>query len=264
MTAVLVTGATDGIGKATALALAAQGARVLVHGRSRDKVDHVVGLLTATQPGNHEGVVADLGSLAAVRTMARELGQRLTSLDVLLNNAGVFAKERRATSDGFELTIGINHVAHFVLTQELLPLLRAARGARVVTVSSVAHRRAEDELADPNLDTGWQGYRAYAWSKLANIWFSSALARRVVDDGITANSLHPGVIGTKLLRAGFGIDGSSTDEGSRTSVRLALDPTLARVSGRYFRDEQEMAPSELALDPNRQERLWAWTEAATR
>ncbi len=256
---VLVTGATDGIGRATAHALAAQGARVLVHGRDPAKVRDV----STAVGGDSLGFVADLSSLAAVRDLAAQVRDRVGAVDVLLNNAGVFVKgERRLSADGYELTLAVNHLAPFLLTRELLPALARGRDARVVTVSSIAHNRGRVPWEDLQLAQGWDssGYPAYAWSKLANVLFSNALARRVADQGITSNSLHPGVISTKLLREGFGMSGATVETGAETSVHCALSPHVAGVTGAYFSDSQVVEASRRARTVQAQERFWHLSE----
>ncbi|WP_428265628.1 SDR family NAD(P)-dependent oxidoreductase [Haliangium sp.] len=263
---ILVTGATDGIGRATALGLAERGAQVLVHGRRGDKVDQVCAEIARTAPNAPaaEGYLADLSSLAEVRALAEQVGAAHPRLDVLINNAGVFVKERQLSPDGFELTWAVNHLAPFLLTHLLLPALRAAP-ARVVTVSSVAHNRGQIHWDDLQLERGWDGphpgpplpgYPAYAQSKLANVMFSNELARRVEAEGVTSNSLHPGVIGTKLLEDGFGIQGGTTASGAETSIYLALSEDVAGVSGRYFSDCRETQTSPAAMNVTAQRRLW--------
>jgi NAD(P)-dependent dehydrogenase (short-subunit alcohol dehydrogenase family) len=198
----LVTGATDGIGKATALELARRGARVIIHGRSVEKVARAKDDISrAASAAQVETAIADLGSLDQVRALAGDLLARFDRLDGLIHNAGVFMNERKLSADGFELTFAVNHLAPFVLTRELLPLLRASH-SRVITVASVAHNRGQIDFDDLNAARGFDGYRAYAQSKLANVLFANELAERE-RDYLTSNSLHPGVIGTKLLKAGF-------------------------------------------------------------
>jgi len=253
----LVTGATDGIGRETARALVRRGARVVVHGRKPDRIAETVAELESiggvAQP---PPVTGNFMKLADVRAMGAELAARPHPLHVLVNNAGVFMNERAVTDDGFELTMAVNHDAPFLLTHLLLPTLRASgrpgAPARVVNVSSVAHMRGRIDLADLDFTRGWSGYGAYAASKLANVLFTVELARRLTGAGapVVTNALHPGVVGTKLLREGFGTDGSeSLEEGAATSVMLALDPIGAEVSGRYFAAQRESRAAAAARDP---------------
>ncbi len=247
MTRILVTGATDGIGLATARALAARGADVLVHGRNPAKVSRVAAELDC------DGVLGDFSSMAQVRTMA-EAAKEHGPIDVLLHNAGVWANERVLTEDGFELTMAVNHFAPFLLTHLLIDSI--TDGGRVVTVSSIAQTRGRIHWDDMELSEGFSGFTAYCQSKLANVMFANALARRVKARGITSNSLHPGVIDTKLLRGGFDIPGAPVHTGADTSVYLALSPEVASKTGCWFDDCRERIASPSALDEDAQERLW--------
>jgi NAD(P)-dependent dehydrogenase (short-subunit alcohol dehydrogenase family) len=256
----LVTGATDGIGRATVEALAARRLPVIVHGRSADKVDRVVAQLRSTYPTAPpaEGVVADLADLHAVRRMGEEVLARFPDLRVVVHNAGVYSTERRTSAQGHELTLAVNHLAPFALTRALAPALRTRPDARVVVVASMVHLNATVDFDDLMMEDDYDGYAAYAQSKLCNVLFANALARR--EPAIATNSLHPGVIATKLLREGFGGGGGSVASGAKTSVKLATDPALAGVSGHYFANEREARPNPAALDEALQDRLWAVTE----
>lgn len=247
----LVTGATDGIGRETARELVRCGATVIVHGRRAARAHEVVTELAtiagsgATVP---EPVLGDFASLEDVRRMASELLERGAVIDVLVNNAGVYMNEAQSTRDGFEMTFAINHLAPFLLTHLLLPRLRESAAARIVNVSSMAHERGTIDLAALGSTQGFEPYRAYASSKLANVLFTVELARRV-GPGVTVNALHPGVVSTKLLTEGFGMrGGDSLAQGAATSVRLALAPELAAVSGRYFSHGREAPTAAAARD----------------
>ena len=258
---VLVTGSTDGIGRATARALAAGGMHVVVHGRSKPRVDAALAALTAELPGAElEGVAFDLASPAAVRRGAEELLGRLPALHVLINNAGIFADERVVTDDGIELTFAVNHIGPFLLTELLAPRLEAsAQGvpSRVINVSSIAHTRGRLHLDDLTLAKGWTGYAAYAMSKLANVMHALLLAERHAADKLVAYSLHPGTIGTKLLRQGFGpIAGASAETGARTQVRLAGEEEVSAPSGSYFSEGVQGQPSPTARDAALRAALW--------
>lgn len=254
MPLVLVTGSTDGIGRQTALDLSRQGADVIVHGRSAEKVEAVRGALS----GRSYGITGDLASLASVRALGAELVERFPKLDVLLHNAGVFATERKLTSDGHELTNAVNHLAPVLLTHLALPALRAAAAPRIVLVSSVAHVRGRIDPDDLDLAGRFDGYQAYSQSKLANVLTAVELARRL--PGFAVNALHPGVVSTKLLRAGFGMQGpDSLADGARTSVLLALDPRLGKVTGQYFQAGKPAAASPLARDAALCRRLYEKT-----
>lgn len=258
---ILVTGATDGIGHQTAVELARLGHSVGVHGRSPAKVQKTVEQVKRVSGNPHvEGFIADLASLEQVRALAAEVRKRLPRLDVLLNNAGVYMHERVLTADRLETTFQVNHLATMSLTLELLPLLKDSAPSRVVTVSSIAHRRGALALDDLQLERGFDGYRAYANSKLANVLFTFELAARLEGTGVTANCLHPGVIGTKLLREGFGSDGASVEEGAATSVYLATSEDVAHVTGKYFVSSREAQVAEPARDASLQRALWEESE----
>lgn len=254
---ILVTGATDGIGRQTALELLRRGARVLVHGRSRARAEEAcAALLREAGTKAAEPFAADLGSLAEVRELAAAVAAAHPAIDVLVNNAGVFMNERLLSADGFEMTLAVNHLAPFLLTHLLLPALQAGPQGRVVNLSSVAHSRGHIDLTDLNRERGFSGYGAYAASKLANVLFTFELARRLSDTAVTVNAVHPGVVGTKLLRTGFGMGGVGLAEGAATSVRVATDPLLSRVTGRYFADGREAPAAAQAQDRELQRRFY--------
>jgi NAD(P)-dependent dehydrogenase (short-subunit alcohol dehydrogenase family) len=256
MKTILVTGSTDGIGRETARRLAAEGARVLVHGRTRDKAEAAAAALREEAGHDRfEAVAGDFASLAEVRALAADVARRHAKLDALVNNAGIYARERGLSADGIELTLAVNHFAPFLLTHLLIDALA---GGRVVFVSSNVHRSA----AAPDLDdlaraTSWDGYAAYADSKLMNVLAAFELARRLAPRAITVNAMHPGVIGTKLLRGGFGgMGGAGVDRGAAGEVKLAIDPALDGVTGRYYDMTEESRASAVANDRALQERLY--------
>jgi len=259
--AVLVTGSTDGIGRATARALAAGGMRVILHGRTKHKVDAALAALAGELPGAEiEGVAFDLGSPAAVRRGAEQILERVPALHVLVNNAGIFAEERVVTDDGMELTFAVNHIGPFLLTQLLAPRLEASAASapsRVINVASIAHTRGRIHLDDLTLARGWTGYAAYAMSKLANVMHALSLAERHAPDKLVAYSVHPGVIGTKLLRQGFGpVAGSSVEIGARAQVRLAGEEEVTSPSGSYFSEGVQAQPAPAARDAAMRAALW--------
>lgn len=259
---VLITGATDGIGKATAEELARRGMRVILHGRSPEKARRAQDeILSKVPTASLETIAADFSSLAQVRTMCSEITQRFERLDVLINNAGVFMQQYQRSQDGFELSFAVNHLAPFLLTCSLLPLLRNSQ-ARVVTVSSIAHRRGQINFSDLNNERDFEGYKVYAQSKLANIMFANELAERERGK-LTSNSLHPGAVTSKLLRTGFGISGISPADGAKTSVYLATAPEVAQTTGKYFSEGRETPTMPPILDITIAKRLWQVSEELT-
>jgi NAD(P)-dependent dehydrogenase (short-subunit alcohol dehydrogenase family) len=263
---VLITGSTDGIGRAAARQLAAAGAHVIVHGRSKPKVDSAVTALQDELPGAKlDGVAFDLGTLAGVRRGAAAVQELAPELHVLVNNAGVFATERVLTEDGLELSFAVNYVAPFLLTELLAPRLEAsARGipSRVIDVSSVAHTRGRIHDGDLQLAASFTGYAAYAQSKLALVMHALSVAERHDPSALVAYSMHPGVIATKLLRTGFGpVQGASVEHGARTIVMLAGSEAVTEPSGSYFSDGVATPPASAARDAAVRARLWDATVA---
>jgi NAD(P)-dependent dehydrogenase (short-subunit alcohol dehydrogenase family) len=259
---VLVTGSTDGIGRATARALAAGGAKVILHGRSKPKVDAALAKLLEELPGAEiEGVSFDLGSMTAVRKGAEQILARIPELHVLVNNAGLFADERTVTADNVELTFAVNYLGHFLLTELLAPRLEASATAspsRVINVSSIAHTRGRIHIEDLTMKSAWTAYAAYAQAKLANVMHALELATRRDPAKLVAYSLHPGVISTKLLRQGFGpVQGAPVETGARTSVRLAGADTVDDPSGTYFSEGTPTPPAAAARDAAARSALWS-------
>jgi len=258
---VLVTGATDGIGKQTALELARMGARVLAHGRNSARAEAVVeDIRRASANERVAPVVADFASLRQVRDMAGEILAEYERLDVLIHNAGVFMAERRLSEDGIEMTLAVNHIAPFLLNHLLLDLVKRSAPARIIVVSSTTHQNARidfDRLPGPG---PFDGHEAYAMSKLANLLFAFELAERLTGSRVTANALHPGVIDTKLLRTGYGAQGASVEAGAATPVYLASSPDVATTTGQYFARQRIAAPSPLAHDRDLRRAVWDISE----
>ena len=261
MKTALVTGATDGIGHETARQLGALGWRVIIHGRNEANAQRAVKALAgAASGGSYEPVWGDLSSMREAVELARQVLGLAPDLDVLVNNAGVSVGTRTVTEDGFELTMAVNHFAHFLLTHHLLARLRAAPAGRVVTVSSMTHSGGRIDLDDLAFGKRFDGYGAYSTSKLANVLFTVALSKRLAGSPVTANCCHPGVISTKLLHSRFGMGGAPVEQGARTSVYLASSPEVASVSGKYFDDCREVTPARAARDAQLAEALWDASE----
>jgi NAD(P)-dependent dehydrogenase (short-subunit alcohol dehydrogenase family) len=259
----LVTGANAGIGRATVTELARRGARVLMACRDGDRGAEAQAAVSEAVPGARtELLVADLSTAAGVRSLAEQTRQATERLDVLINNAGVFTREFTPTADGLETQIAVNHLAPFLLTNLLRDLLVKSAPARIVNVSSEAHKRGSINFADLQGEQSYSGLKAYSQSKLANLLFTRELARRFGGTGVTANALHPGVIATQLLFAGFGPIRllrpflKTPEAGARTSVFLALAPSVERLTGLYFIDLEPARPSPAARDDGVARRLW--------
>lgn len=267
---VLITGGTGGIGKQTAIGLLQLGAQVVVVGRNPEKSKQVVEeLKTLTANPKVEFLLADLSSMAEVRRLAAEVKQRLPRLDVLLNNAGGLNPGRTKTAEGFELTMATNHLAYFVLANELIPLLEKSAPARIVNVSSDAHKYARLNFDDLMADRWYHTFIQYSRSKGANILFTRELARRVKDKGITVNCLHPGMVASQFLdRGGFWsfvaplVNLFAIDEvqGAKTSIYLCSSPELEGVTGEYYFRSKQARPAGYAASDENAKRLWELTE----
>ena len=269
----VVTGATSGIGKAAAAALARQGAEVIVVGRDPGRAEATAAAIQADGAPPPKVEIADLARLDQVRALAGRLNQTLDRIDVLINNAGLVLNERKVTPDGYEHVFAVNHLAPFLLTNLLRPKLTASAPARVVTVTSDAHSAAHLDLTDPNLEHGWDSWRSYANSKLANILFTRELARRLDGTGVTANCAHPGTV-----RTGFGSDARplmkiaitigrafmlSPERGADTVVYLASSPDVSAQTGGYYVKRQQREPSAAARDDAAARKLWEISEKMT-
>jgi retinol dehydrogenase 12 len=262
---VVITGASRGIGREAAIALGKMGAKLVLVVR-----DGELGRAVASEAGGAQVVVADLSSMAEVRRAADEIAAGHASIDVLLNNAGAIIMERRVTVDGYEATFATNHLAYFLLTKRLRPALEKAPSARVVSVASEAHRGGHIAFDDLMREKSYVGFRVYAQSKLANILFSSELARRLDGTRVTSNAVHPGVVASNF---GLGDAGlirwfykfgapflKSPANGAKTSIFLASSPAVEGVTGKYWKNERETTPAREARDPEVARRLWDASE----
>jgi retinol dehydrogenase 14 len=273
--ACLVTGATSGIGKATAAGLARLGADLLLVARDPARGRATVAeLQAATGPARVELLVADLASQASIRGLAEEVSRGQPRLDVLVNNAGGFWATRHSTVDGLELTLAVNHLAYFLLTNLLVELLVASAPARVVNVTSGAQAVGRIHLDDLQFERRYRGQAAYNQSKLANVLFTYELARRLEGSGVTVNCVHPGVV-----RSNFGRDDPTTvqrllnplarpfmgspEQGADTPVWLASSPEVEGVTGSYFARRRARRSSRRSYDRELAGRLWRVSEELT-
>lgn len=269
---VLVTGATNGIGKVTALELVKAGHRVLLTSRDASKGQKVLEEIRSQSENDAlELFVGDLSSMDDVRRVALEVRVQHPKLDVLINNAGGHFDRRETTVDGFEYTFAFNHLSYFLLTNLLLGSLRAAGSARVVSVSSTANYLSRMRWDDLRFSMGYAGFPAYNQSKLMNVLFSDALARRLRDAGVTSNSLHPGVVDSGFGKAASGLTrvlyrasnlflSVAPEKGAQTSIYLATSPEVDGVTGQYFDNKKPKRANPIAYDEAAQERPWNLSE----
>jgi retinol dehydrogenase 12 len=271
----LVTGGTSGIGLVTVRELARQGARVILVGRSREKCDAVVRQVQS-ETGNQsvEALLADLSIQQQVHDLARQFRERSPRLDVLVNNAGGMWLERQLSADGIEMTVAVNHMAYFLLTELLLDTLRASAPARIVNVSSEAHRKADLDFDNLQGERGYSGWQQYCRSKLMNLLFTYELAGKLQGTNVTANALHPGWVYTGF-GTNNGVKGTAfhllswlfaigPEKGARTTIYLATSPNVAGVNGKYFEREKEVRSSAASYDSAAGRRLWDWSEQLSR
>ena len=255
MKTVLVTGSTDGIGKQTALELAHEGYRVIVHGRDHSKLKATIEEIRDRSKNEEvEGVLGDFASLRDVSRISAELCSRLEGLNVLINNAGIWNREFTLSKDGIESTFAVNHLAPFLLTILLLDLITQEKQSRIINVSSMVHA-SEIDFENLQLTGSYNGSKAYSLSKLCNILFTYKLADDLKETGTTVNCLHPGVIGTKLLHANWS-GGAPVSEGAKTPVYLATSPEVAGETGKYFVDRKPAKSAPITYDSDVQKKLW--------
>ncbi|XP_056134213.1 retinol dehydrogenase 12 [Lampris incognitus] len=268
---VLITGANTGIGKETAMDMASRGARVILACRDMTRA-HIAADEIRQKSGNGNVVVKklDLASLQSVRNLAKEVQKSEQHLDILINNAGIMMCPKWKTEDGFETQFGVNHLGHFLLTNLLLDLLKKSAPSRIVNVSSLAHEKGRIHFEDINLDKDYERAKSYRQSKLANVLFTRELAAQLQGTGVTAYSLHPGIIRTELGRHLFPTLAiwkriffmpflmliKSPWEGAQTTIYCAVDESLASSSGLYYSDCCPKEPAPQARDDAVAKKLW--------
>jgi NAD(P)-dependent dehydrogenase (short-subunit alcohol dehydrogenase family) len=269
----LVTGGTSGIGKATAMALSAMGADVVVVGRDPERGERAAAEIRAQTGGRVDLALADLSSQAEVRNLAEEFKKRYDRLDVLVNNAGLVQSTRTETLDGLETTFATNHLAPFLLTNLLQDLLEKSAPSRVVIVSSEAERWGNIDFDDLQSKKKYRGFPVYGMTKLANIMFTYELAERLKGTGVTATCMHPGAVNTRfgtnntgpmtILFRAFKPLMRTPDQGADTVIWLASSPEVEGLSGRYYSDRKPIEPKKIANDPAARRRLWEESERLT-
>ncbi|HSL87514.1 MAG TPA: SDR family oxidoreductase [Bacteroidales bacterium] len=268
----VITGANSGIGKASAMMMAEKGYEVLMLVRSRTRGEEALSELEKKYPGSFELIICDLSDPSSVREAAETITGKLSRVDVLINNAGLITTRRELTKEGLEMQFAVNHVGHFMLTMLLLPLM--SKGSRIVQLASGAHKWGKIHFDDLTMEKNFRPFKAYGQSKLANVLFVEALSRRLLPYGITVNSCHPGAVGTNMgvnRETGFGKGVMkllkpffrTPEEGADTAVFLGTDPSVEKVSGKYFHNRKPEAVSKSATDKALSDKLFEWTEEHT-
>lgn len=270
----LITGATSGIGKQTALELAGFGASVVIHGRDEEKCRRTKEEISEVT-GNPalDFLIADLSSQAELRALALEFQKRYNHLDVLINNAGCYYLSRRESVDGIEMTLAVNHLAYFSLSLLLLDQILASSSARIINVSSEAHRSAHINFEDLQGKQRFLGFLMYGQSKLANVLFTYDLSRRLAGKNVSVNAVHPGLVATHIgsdngpyMKIAFPfmkLFMQPVEKGAQTSIYLASSGAVGGVSGKYFKDCEAVSSSPESHDPEIASRLWQVSEQLT-
>lgn len=258
MKTVLITGSTDGIGKATAFDFAKQGYKVIIHGKSKSKVTKtIIEIKERTDNQNIDYALADFADLNAVKGLSEELKTKLDHLNILVNNAAIITKEYNETIDNLEMTFQVNHVAPFLLTHQLLPLLKKTNNSQIINIASMAHSECLDfdKILDKNY---FDSYNAYEISKLANILFTYKLAVDLVIDKICVNTLHPGVISTKLLHV-LWAGGDNVQKAVKLINHVKNEAEKNGVTGQYFVNSYPSKSSKISYDKAIQNKLFDFT-----
>lgn len=264
----LITGATSGIGRAAAHRLAQLGATVVGVGRDQTRCSETAAEITRISGNsNIEFLLADLSDQVQVRQLAEGFPSKYTRLDVLINNAGAFFLRRKVSAQGYEMTWALNHLSYFLLTNLLLEQIIESKPARIVNVSSGSHYRGKIHFDDLNLTRGYNGWKAYSQSKLANVIFTYELVRRVEDKSIAINTLTPGMVATRigqntgpvlrnLVRLVQSMGGKTPEEGAETIIYLASAEEAGEFRGKFFRERKTVRSSDISYDEDIASRLW--------
>lgn len=265
----IVTGANSGMGMATARALLDEGATVIMLCRSEKRGKEAYEKLLEDGNGRTYLILADLGDYDSIRNFTKQVKERFDKIDILVNNAGFISLDRQETKEGIERQFGINHVGHFLLTTELLDMM--GEGSRIVNVASGAHKTGKIHFDDINLHKGFNVFKAYSQSKLANVLFTRELARRVKDRGITVNCCHPGAVATNIgidRETGFGKTVTkllkpffqTPEQGAATAIFLAMDESVKDITGEYFYKCKVAKSSKRSKDMELAKRLFEFSE----
>ena len=268
----VITGANSGMGKASARMLAEKGYHVLMLVRNRERGEEALLELQKEFPERFNMILCNLSDSESVREAADTITREYGSVDLLINNAGVITTRRELTKDGLEMQFAVNHVGHFLLTMELLPMMH--KGSRIIQVASGAHKWGGIHFEDLTLEKNFRPFKAYGQSKLANVLFAEALSRRLLPYEITVNCCHPGAVGTNMgvnRETGFGSGimkllkpfFRTPEEGADTAIFLATDPSVENISGKYFYNRKPAAVSKRGKNKVLSEKLWRWSEEFT-
>lgn len=264
---ILITGANSGIGKIAAFELAKMGAHIVMLCRNKEKAEPVKQeIMKLTSNDKVELVIIDLADLNSVKTAATEINNKYEKIDVLLNNAGGYFQERKLSTDGFEYTFAMNHLGHFLLTNLLLDKIKTNGEARIINVSSAAHNMGKINFDDLMSKKEYSGMKVYGTAKLANLFFTYELAKKLSDTNITVNALHPGVVNTNFGANAKGVMKiiitlmkpfmRSANKGAETSIYLAASPSVEGISGKYFIGKKEKPSSKESYDKEISKHLW--------
>ncbi len=253
---ILLTGATDGIGKQTAFEAAQKGATLLMHGKNAEKGKIIKDeIIAKTRNENVYYINADFSSFTKIEELSNKIHKNYSYIDILINNAGIYEKNKIILENGIEKNFMVNYLAHFSLTLKLLDLLEKSENARIINVSSMIHADSID-FNKLNAEKYYSGDNAYSLTKLCNVLFTNELSNRLKDKNITVNALHPGVINTKLLKAGWGVFGASVVEGAKRIMYLTESEDVKKINGKYFMNDNITKATLISYDEDTRKKLW--------